>query len=93
MEEDLTSRLGTLQKHWELEKKSLFSTLETLQSANKLIEMQINYKLGSFEGKIKKRQVDDIVLDNVDAAQAIEAANRIREQQGLPPLVVPEIKK
>lgn len=89
--EEVTKQLGTHQKSVDMQLKSIFSTMEVIQQMNTMLEKQINYKMGSFEGKIKARTKEQLIATDLSAEEALNVANKIREEQGLPPLVMPKL--
>lgn len=89
LSEEITKQIGMTQEAFKMQLKSVFSTLEVIQQMNTLLEKQINYKMGSFEGKIKQRTKEELIVQDLSAEEALAVANKVREQKGLPPLVMP----
>lgn len=85
-EELIRHDLDANQKHTKMQLDAVLNTVELIQKGMKMIETQINYKLGNIEGRVKKQNKEEYVADDLDLEVAIELANKIREKQGLEPL-------
>lgn len=86
VEDKIQARFEANSRAMKIREESLFSSIETVLSALKMVEKTINYKLGAIEAKKTKAEVVEVTsLDD-----ALAMANKIRAERGLPLIQIPQ---
>lgn len=94
IQERITSEIDTYSKSIKLREKMLMEMVETMQNTTNFALKEINYKIGGLSARNTRREKDsDTVMTTTSIEDALVLANKIRKDQGLPPLSIPNIDK